>query len=55
MGFINKDIALSSLAKEVGGLIYSNVIVLGLLSGILDINLNLIKDYITNHFSAKGK
>jgi len=50
-----KDIALSSLAKEVGGLIYSNVIVLGLLSGILDINLNLIKEYITNHFSTKGK
>jgi 2-oxoglutarate ferredoxin oxidoreductase subunit alpha len=50
-----KDVAISSLAKEVGGLIYSNVITYGLLSGIFDINLNLIKESITRHFSTKGK
>ncbi len=49
-----KDIPLSSLAKEVGGLIYSNVIIFGLLSGIFNINLNLIKEYISEQFSAKG-
>ena len=50
-----KDVAISSLAKEVGGLIYSNIIIYGLLAGIFDINLNLIKEYITRHFSTKGK
>lgn len=50
-----KYIALSSLAKEVGGLIYSNVIIYGLLGGIFDINLNLIKESITKYFSNKGK
>lgn len=49
-----KDVALSSLAKEVGGLIYSNIIIYGLLAGIFDINLNLIKEYITKYFSTKG-
>ena len=53
--YIIKYVALSSLAKEVGGLIYSNVIIYGLLSGIFDINLNLIKESITRHFSTKGK
>lgn len=50
-----KYIALSSLAKEVGGSIYSNVIIYGLLGGIFDINLNLIKESITKYFSTKGK
>ena len=50
-----KDVPLSSLAKEVGGLIYSNVIIYGLLAGIFDININLIKEYIIKHFSTKGK
>lgn len=50
-----KYVALNSLAKEVGGLIYSNVITYGLLSGIFNINLNLIKESITRHFSTKGK
>ena len=50
-----KDVAISSLAKEVGGLIYSNIIIYGLLAGIFDINLNLIKEYITKYFSTKGK
>lgn len=50
-----KYIALSSLAKEIGGLIYSNVIIYGLLGGIFDINLNLIKESITKYFSTKGK
>ena len=50
-----KYIPLSSLAKEVGGLIYSNVITYGLLAGIFDISLNLIKESITKYFSTKGK
>ncbi len=50
-----KDVAISSLAKEVGGMIYSNIIIYGLIAGIFDINLNLIKEYITKHFSTKGK
>ena len=50
-----KDVAISSLAKEVGGLIYSNIIIYGLLAGIFDINFNLIKEYITKYFSTKGK
>ena len=49
-----KDVPLSSLAKEVGGLIYSNIIIFGLLSGIFDINLNLLKEYISEQFSTKG-
>ncbi len=49
-----KDVHLSSLAKEVGGLIYSNIIIFGLLSGIFDINLNLLKEYISEQFSTKG-
>jgi len=50
-----KEVAISSLTKEVGGLIYSNIITFGLLVGIFNIDLNLIKEYITNHFSTKGK
>ncbi|MCK4465582.1 MAG: 2-oxoacid:acceptor oxidoreductase subunit alpha [Bacteroidales bacterium] len=50
-----KDVALRSLSKEIGGLIYSNVLIFGLLAGIFNINLGLLKDYIIKHFSAKGK
>jgi 2-oxoglutarate ferredoxin oxidoreductase subunit alpha len=50
-----KEVAISSLAKEVGGLIYSNIITFGLLAGIFNINLNLITEYITQQFSTKGK
>lgn len=50
-----KFVSISSLAKEIGSLIYSNVITYGLLSGIFNINLSLIKEYITKHFLIKGK
>ncbi|MBE9510359.1 MAG: 2-oxoacid:acceptor oxidoreductase subunit alpha [Bacteroidetes bacterium] len=53
--YIIKYIELSSLAKEVGGLIYSNVIIYGLLAGIFDVNINLLKESITKYFSTKGK
>ncbi|MBC8489967.1 MAG: 2-oxoacid:acceptor oxidoreductase subunit alpha, partial [Bacteroidetes bacterium] len=54
-GYKIKDVDMGSLAKEVGGIIYSNAIVYGLIAGIFNIDLNLIKEYITNHFSTKGK
>jgi len=50
-----KEVAISSLAKEVGGLIYSNVLTFGLLAGIFNINPGLLKTSITKHFSTKGK
>jgi len=49
------DVPISSLAKDVGNLIYSNVITYGILTGIFDIDINLIKEYIINQFSTKGK
>jgi 2-oxoglutarate ferredoxin oxidoreductase subunit alpha len=50
-----KEVPLSSLANEIGGLIYSNVLVFGLLAGIFNINSGLLQEYITKHFSTKGK
>jgi len=49
------NIAFSSLAKEIGGTIYSNIIIYGLIAGIFNLDLNLIKKYIESNFSAKGK
>ena len=49
---INLD--LSSIAKEAGGIIYSNIIIYGFISGIFNIDLNLIKEHIAKHFSIKG-
>ncbi|MFC2117758.1 2-oxoacid:acceptor oxidoreductase subunit alpha [Bacteroidota bacterium] len=48
-------VAISSIAKDVGGKIYSNAITYGLLAGIFDIEINLVNEYITDHFSSKGK
>ncbi|MCK4824267.1 2-oxoacid:acceptor oxidoreductase family protein, partial [bacterium] len=50
-----KEVELSSLAKESGGLIYLNVIIFGLLAGIFIIDKSLLKEFIKKHFSAKGK
>lgn len=50
-----KEVSLSSLAKEIGGLIYSNVLTFGLLAGIFKINSGLLNEYITKYFSTKGK
>jgi len=50
-----KEVELSSLAKESGGLIYLNVIIFGLLAGIFIIDKSLLKEFTKKHFSAKGK
>lgn len=50
-----KNIALNDLAKDVGGIIYSNVIIYGLIAGIFNISSKLIKENITRQFASKGE
>ena len=50
-----KEVELNSLAKESGGLIYSNVIIFGLLAGVFSIDVSLLREFIKNQFSTKGK
>lgn len=50
-----KEIAINSLAKEAGGIILSNIIIYGIVAGIFDISLDLIKEYTEKRFIAKGQ
>ncbi len=47
------DSPFSKIAKEIGDEIYSNIVVVGVLSGILDIGLEKACEYIMHFFSSK--
>ena len=45
---------LASIALEIGGAVYSNLVAVGALSGLLEISLTLVLDQIRSHFAAKS-
>ena len=49
------DVPFSALAQEVGGKIYANTIATGLISGLLGLDEELIRTYVSNYFSRKGQ
>ena len=48
------DVPFSNMAKEIGGAIYENIIAVGMLSGIFDLEVDKVEDYIRQHFSKKS-
>ncbi len=49
------DIPLSKLAKETGGIIYSNVITVGIISGLFQIEKSLVHSCVKKSFNQKEK
>jgi 2-oxoglutarate ferredoxin oxidoreductase subunit alpha len=49
------DLDFSELAKEIGSKIYSNIIAAGVLTKLFDIDITLMKDYLSQRFEDKGK
>ncbi|MFO7890425.1 MAG: 2-oxoacid:acceptor oxidoreductase subunit alpha [bacterium] len=49
------DVALTELAEEAGGKIYSNMIVVGIIAGLLDIDSSLVHTFVEEIFSNKEK
>lgn len=47
------DVALTKLAKEAGGKIYSNMVVVGIITGLLNIEKSLVHTYVEQKFSKK--
>jgi len=47
------DVALTKLAKEAGGKIYSNMVVVGIITGLLNIEKSLVHTYVQQKFSKK--
>ncbi len=47
------DVPLSAIAKEVGGIIYSNMVVVGIIVGLLKIEKTLVQSYVKNIFAQK--
>lgn len=48
------DIPIFSISKEIGGSIYSNIVAVGLIMGIFDLDKNNIKDYMNDLFGKKS-
>jgi 2-oxoglutarate/2-oxoacid ferredoxin oxidoreductase subunit alpha len=49
------DVSFSSIAKEIGGEIYSNVIAVGTIAGILGIDPEVTNKFIGEYFGRKGE
>lgn len=49
------EVPFMELAIEIGGKIYANVIGAGVICGLFDVDFQIIKDYLTERFSAKGE
>ncbi|MDP2983903.1 MAG: 2-oxoacid:acceptor oxidoreductase subunit alpha [Candidatus Latescibacter sp.] len=49
------DVPFSSMAKEVGGEIYSNVIAVGIIAGILGIDRGITNEFLGGYFGRKGE
>ena len=49
------DVPLSKIASEVGGRIYSNTVAVGVLSGLLRVESEILDGYLKLRFSEKGE
>ncbi|TET29571.1 2-oxoacid:acceptor oxidoreductase subunit alpha, partial [Candidatus Aerophobetes bacterium] len=49
------DVPFSQVASDVGSKIYSNTVAVGVLSGLFKVEINILEDYLREHFSAKGE
>ncbi|MCX8117598.1 MAG: 2-oxoacid:acceptor oxidoreductase subunit alpha [Desulfobacterota bacterium] len=47
------DVPFSSIAQEVGGLIYINTVAAGVLAGLFQVDTELLRQYLRHHFSGK--
>ena len=48
------NISLSNIAKEIGGAIYSNIIIVGIIAALFKIEHRIIEDYLNKRFRGKG-
>ena len=49
------NISLSNIAKEIGGTIYSNIIIVGVIAALFNIDSKVIEEYISKRFAKKGE
>ncbi len=49
------DIPFTELAKEAGNKLYANTVTAGVLSGMLDVDFDIVKDFISGYFKEKDK
>ena len=49
------EFPLTDLSEQSGGVIFSNTIVAGLITGIFDLEINLLNDALNEEFGKKGK
>ncbi len=48
-------IPFSDIAKEVGGIIYTNIVAVGVFLAFLDVEEEILRTYLTKRFASKGK
>src|SRR5271157_1587255 len=53
--YAHVEVPLEDIAKEVGGIIYENIIVLGLICGLLDADLEYLNEMLRDAFGRKGE
>jgi len=49
------DVSFTRLAEQAGGKIYANTVAIGTIAGILEADLAVVDQYLTEHFSRKGE
>jgi len=49
------NISLSNIAKEIGGAIYSNIIIVGIIAALFKIDRKVLTDYLRKRFREKGE
>lgn len=49
------DIPFSQIASDVGSKIYSNTVAVGVLSGLFEVETDILESYLKKHFSQKGE
>jgi 2-oxoglutarate ferredoxin oxidoreductase subunit alpha len=49
------NIPFNQVANQLGGLIYANIVAAGAVTGLLDLDISIIKRYLEQRFSAKDK
>jgi 2-oxoglutarate/2-oxoacid ferredoxin oxidoreductase subunit alpha len=54
-GYPVVDVPIGEMAKEAGGEVYSNVILIGVLSSLLGVELSLLEDQVKQFFSKAGE
>jgi 2-oxoglutarate ferredoxin oxidoreductase subunit alpha len=48
------DVPFNKIATDIGDKIYSNIVAVGVVAGILEVDLRLMNDYIRKYFSSKS-